>query len=633
MKNKSIKNMFKLNILQKVVLLFTVLFMGYIVSIGVFALPKINNTMQSLEKKSAIQVLNKITTISKYTIEDLETYKINSLNRYKNELKTKVNIVWNYIDAKYNQIESNKTSEELKQEVLKMVLKMNTKDTVFAIIDYNSIILSHPLAQGVDASKNTDIKGEYSINIMADIAQIKGEGFHTFWYYEHKHKYTKKSYQKLNFVKNYPNWNFFVSTGVFLNKIQDTLDKRKDELFTQLQDIVEEVTIAKTGYVYIFDKTGKIIIHPNETMIGKSIDNKLKTDLVDVSKSSKELISNDKIYWTEPIPELKLYIVSVTNIDEFEESSKILNNNIISLGFIIFIIAISVSIITFRKFLKPLLLLSKLTNKVRAGDLTIRSTIDTDDEIGALSKDFNNMIETIEANQYKDKLLFQQSKLASMGEMIGNIAHQWRQPINRVNLNLAVIESCLEDRDIDKKLIKNKIDASQNNIIYMSNTIDDFSNFFHPNKKMEKCNIENTINKTIKILGTRLLNIDLNINSKEKILFKTFENELIQVLLIIFNNSIDNFEEKKIENPKLDIAIVLDENNLILEISDNGLGIDKEHIDKIFEPYFTTKFKSEGTGIGLYIAKMLIEESMNGTLEATSNNSGTTFSIKLPSSV
>ncbi|MEA1914530.1 MAG: cache domain-containing protein, partial [Campylobacterota bacterium] len=97
--------------------------------------------------------MDKISTISKYTIEDLETFKKNSLNRYKNELKTKVNIVWNYIDTKYNQIDSNKTSEELKDEVLKMVLKMNTKDTVFAIIDYNSIILSHPLAQGVDASK------------------------------------------------------------------------------------------------------------------------------------------------------------------------------------------------------------------------------------------------------------------------------------------------------------------------------------------------------------------------------------------------------------------------------------------------------------------------------------------------
>ncbi|MEA3512084.1 MAG: ATP-binding protein, partial [Campylobacterota bacterium] len=445
----------------------------------------------------------------------------------------------------------------------------------------------------------------------------------------HKHKYTKKSYQKLNFVKNYPKWDMFISTGVFLNKIQDTYDERKDELFTNLQDIVKETTIAKTGYVYIFDKTDKIIIHPNKTMIGKNIDSKLKNDLVNISESSKELIYNDKIYWIESIPELELYVVSVTNIEEFKESSKTLNNYIIFLGFIIFIIAISVSIITFRKFLKPLLLLSKLTNKVRAGDLTIRSSIDTNDEIGALSKDFNNMIETIEKNQYKDKILFHQSKLASMGEMIGNIAHQWRQPLNRVSLSLEVIESTVEDDIVDKDMIQKKINSSKKNLQYMSDTIEDFANFFHTDKVISNTDIQKVVNKSVELLETRLNSIDLTITFCEDCICKTYENELIQVLLVILNNALDNFENKKIENKKIDILIEPIDGNIEIKITDNGGGISKEIIDKIFDPYFTTKFKKEGTGLGLYMAKMIAEDSMNGSLSVKSINDKTTFEIKI----
>ena len=274
-----------------------------------------------------------------------------------------------------------------------------------------------------------------------------------------------------------------------------------------------------------------------------------------------------------------------------------------------------------------------MVNLAIKGDYTVRSKNNSTDEIGILSKDFNTMIETIEDhienNRHKDKLLFQQSKLASMGEMLGNIAHQWRQPINRVNLSLEVIDSILEDDDIDKKFIKKKIESSQTNIAYMSQTIEDFTDFFNPNKNMQDCNIVNTINKTIKLLAERLSNIEVKINSNKKIIFKTFENELIQVLLIVLNNAIDNFNSKNILNPKININISINDKNLILEIIDNGLGIKKENCDKIFEPYFTTKFKNEGTGLGLYMAKMLVEESMHGKIDIISDKIGATFTIKL----
>ncbi len=238
--------------------------------------------------------------------------------------------------------------------------------------------------------------------------------------------------------------------------------------------------------------------------------------------------------------------------------------------------------------------------------------------------------EAFSKNIQKDKLLFEQSKLASMGEMLGNIAHQWRQPLNRINLNLEIIDNCLENDNIDKKFMRTKIESSQNSIFYMSQTIEDFTNFFNPNKNMQECDILNIINKTLKLLENRLLNTEVNINSNNKeIVFETFENELLQVLLILLNNAIDNFELNNIQNSILNIDVSKRDKNLILKIGDNGLGIKQENLNRVFEPYFTTKFKDEGTGLGLYMAKMLIQESMNGTIEVLSDDIGATFIISL----
>ena len=349
--------MFNSKILLKFTLLFISLFIGYILLIGIFALPKIDNTIQSLEKKVALEVLSKITLLSQSTMKDLETYKINSLNRHKDELKQKSNIVWNYIDAKYNQIGKKGTSQELKDEVIKMIVKMGDekKKRNFSLIDYNSVIIAHIYAQGIDASKNTDIKGNYSINDMVEIALTKGEGFLSFWYYK-AYESKDKSCEKLSYIRNFPKWNMLLATGVFINEIDETLKKRKAELFLQLKSIIKNTKIAKTGYIYIFDKNGKIIVHPNDTLIGKSLsDKELSGKLIKISKTTKELIyKNNKIYWIEYLSSLDLYIVASVNNTEIKKSSNTLQNKIKYIGLFILFLSIIIRVIFFRKLLKPI---------------------------------------------------------------------------------------------------------------------------------------------------------------------------------------------------------------------------------------------------------------------------------------
>jgi signal transduction histidine kinase len=234
----------------------------------------------------------------------------------------------------------------------------------------------------------------------------------------------------------------------------------------------------------------------------------------------------------------------------------------------------------------------------------------------------------VENNRIKDIELFKQSKLASMGEMIRNIAHQWRQPLNRVNLSLSIIKTVYEEEN-NKELIHKKILSAEKNISYMSNTIDDFMNFFKPDKQKSLFSINRTIIESLKLLDNRTVGIDITISVPKEIKVCNHKNEYLQVLLIILNNAIDNFQVTKVGNKKIKITYLENKDYIELLINDNSGGIENENIEYIFEPYFTTKFKKEGTGLGLYMAKILIEDSMDGNLVVLSEDNSSTFIIRL----
>lgn len=250
-------------------------------------------------------------------------------------------------------------------------------------------------------------------------------------------------------------------------------------------------------------------------------------------------------------------------------------------------------------------------------------------EIEDLNKTLEQRIKNeVESSRVKDITLFEQSKLASMGEMIRNIAHQWRQPLNRVNLNLSIIKTVYEE-DNNKELINKKILNAEKNIKYMSDTIDDFMNFFKPEKKKITFLIYNVVFESLKLLENRTSDINININISKDTKIYNYKNEYFQVLLIILNNAIDNFNITNVKNKNIEIKYNENKDNTELFINDNSGGIKKEYLESIFEPYFTTKFKKEGTGLGLYMAKVLIEQSMNGSLSVESFGTSTTFIIRL----
>ena len=229
----------------------------------------------------------------------------------------------------------------------------------------------------------------------------------------------------------------------------------------------------------------------------------------------------------------------------------------------------------------------------------------------------------------QEKLLVQQNKLASMGEMISMIAHQWRQPLSEINGTVISMDIDYRKEQLSPLKFQTYLDNIENTTAYMSNTINDFMDFFKHNKSLEQLDISDIIQTTLNLLSIKNShNIEINYQSSEKITFEGYKSELIQALLIVLNNAIDATILTD-RSPKITIVTTKNRHLLTISITDNGYGIDKTILDKIYNPYFTTKHQSKGTGLGLYILKMIIEQRMKGKVEIKSSNSGTVCNISI----
>lgn len=251
-------------------------------------------------------------------------------------------------------------------------------------------------------------------------------------------------------------------------------------------------------------------------------------------------------------------------------------------------------------------------------------------ELEEQNKELEKLIAVeVEKNRQKDKIMFHQNKMASMGEMLNNIAHQWRQPLMELSSLFIPIDARLNfDIELDKNELKESISKLNDITKYMSNTIDDFRDFFATNKEKEEFKLSEQINASLNIISSSLKanNIMLNIIIKKNPTLVGYKNEYTQVLINIINNAKDVLIQRKIKDPKIMITISETKRDVVITIEDNAGGVKVEPVENIFKPFFTYD-KIGGTGIGLFMSKLIIENNMNGRLWVENTKDGALFKI------
>lgn len=267
-------------------------------------------------------------------------------------------------------------------------------------------------------------------------------------------------------------------------------------------------------------------------------------------------------------------------------------------------------------------------------ELEVRVRERTEELTRALQKlrgETEERLRGVEELRAKEQLLMQQSRMAAMGEMIGFIGHQWRQPLNALALIVQEVSMRLKTGNFDQESVDASTAEAMRVIRQMSQTIDDFSSFFKADKRKVPFVVKEILSNTIKLIEAsfRHYQVAIEIFPRDDVIVEGYPNEYSQVLLNILMNARDALLERKVEQPRIVIRIFTEHEKAVTTIADNAGGIPDETIERIFDPYFTTKGPDKGTGVGLYMAKIIIEKHMGGRLSVRNVEAGAEFRIEV----
>jgi len=415
--------------------------------------------------------------------------------------------------------------------------------------------------------------------------------------------------------------------------------------------------------IYLANQDGYYIYHPDSRKtFGFDLNRDYKiTDDFDLSKDryfkDDYAFAYTKIYLNAD----QYIILALTITDKFllQQSKEYQQKLFLYMLLISSIIALTLLIFV-RYLIAPLLTLTRKAKDIANSDTGNVSfeKVKSNDEIGELSKSLHTMLtklqeskkevekkvqeRTEELNKLNENLeqlvaektkenitqldlLQQQSKLASMGEMIGAIAHQWRQPLNELSIAIQNLKYDYEDGLVDEKYVDEFIESSKKIILFMSTTIDNFRNFYRTDKTKEYFDVKEAIETTVFLQQAQLHNNNIEIEIRgESFEVNSYKNEFQQVILNLINNAKDALLEQKIKDAKIIIEI----KDKTITIKDNAGGIPADIVDRIFEPYFTTKEEGKGTGMGLYMSKIIIEKNIKAKLHVTNTQDGAEFRIE-----
>lgn len=388
----------------------------------------------------------------------------------------------------------------------------------------------------------------------------------------------------------------------------------KDNYISAIENVTKNY--EEILYIELFDENEQVIYKNNK--LSEEFLNTKNIDITLIDNLLKTSIGTMRVYYTFP----NIYTELLNDFKIF-----------LLYMFILFIISLLILTILIIKNLNPLQILKNKIQKYSFEDKVIFNEMQGNNELVVINNSIKQMVERLEKEVdtriLYEKEIMQKTRLASQGEMLDNIAHQWRQPLMKINGILLNIDRMSELNSLGKGYLSEKISEASNTTYYMSQTIEVFREFVNPNKQKEEFEIIDVINQAIRFMNSSIEEVKISFRYEKNPLVFGMKNELIQVFISLFTNSIDIFELRNIKNRKVDIRIFEKNNNVIIILKDNAGGIKNELLGKLFDPYVTTKFKSGGTGMGLYICKLILVNSFNGTIRAKNSKDGAMFTLQI----
>ena len=563
--------------------------------------------------------------------KDKEKIRLEYIQKNEELIKQRVYEVYDYIkrEQEYTELELRKTLKEAidtaynisntiyqnnldksKDEIKKLVIdalrnvRFNSGRGYYFIYENSgkNILLPHNKElEGKSFWNHQDAKGSYIIRDMTNLLSKNDEAFYEwYWYNPTKPDVQRK---KIGLVKNLPQFDWFIGTGEYLEDFEKEVQERV------LRNI-REIRFGNNGYIFVINYDSIYLSHIRKEFIGQ---NAIKNnDTVEIKKVIEDLIEISKkgegfyTYIQNKKPDNEQSIKKISFV-------KGLNNWswMIGTGF-------------YEDDMQRDINDKKEELNQEFRDYLFKTIIFTCILILFLmiisiyfSKILQEKFKKYQNERTKQQnIIAQQAKMAAMGEMIGNIAHQWRQPLSSISTSATGMKLQKELNILEDKFLIEGLEQINNSVQYLSTTIDDFRNFYKPDKNKKEFRILETINKVINLVDLQFRSNGITIiKNGQDVKINSFENELIQVLINILNNARDELIKKDKDYEKLIFIDVLkNQKNLLVQIKDNAGGIPTDIITRIFEPYFTTKNQSQGTGIGLYMSREIISKSMNGEI-------------------
>jgi signal transduction histidine kinase len=560
----------------------------------------INNEYLKKNKESAKEDVENLYSFISKTQENTE-------EKLKASIKERVYEANNIALRIYNENKDTKSRKEIEKMIKDALVDIRFNDGrgyIFVYtFDYECILLPiNRKNEGGSVRDFQDSNGMYLGREIVNSLKDKDEAFLT-WYYP-KPNELNSSYKKIGFNIHFKPYDWFIGTGEYFVDFENTVKN-------EITEYISNFKTNENNYFIILDyndlnkrKVFQKIDGLNEKLfrdVSSQEEINLFDNLITEVKNNKEFVTYDykldgnlsqtKTSYLKDLPQWKWligkgfyhnYMDQIINNKSAELNEKFKKKiiHIISfasiLTFILLIISIYISKIIEKKF------------------ISYKRSID----------------KYIDQNNQQQHILSQQSKMAAMGEMLGNIAHQWRQPLSVITTVATGMKLQKEFNTLDDETFETSIDNITNSALYLSNTIEDFRNFFRTDKTEIHFSINEVFEKVFKLTNAQFKNYEINfvLNIED---FKIFgyENEFIQALINILNNSKDALENKEYKK-LIFITTYKIKNIATIKITDNGGGIEEEIIDKICEPYFTTKHQAKGTGIGLYMTEEILVKHM-----------------------